>query len=69
MEILTGKEAKTAEQLLKELDISKTQLNAWLKQAVSENIFESSASRFSWLSRVPRRAFDQAGSGLWVTAG
>jgi predicted Rossmann fold nucleotide-binding protein DprA/Smf involved in DNA uptake len=36
METLTGKEAKTVEQLLVELDISKTQLNEWLKQAVSE---------------------------------
>jgi predicted Rossmann fold nucleotide-binding protein DprA/Smf involved in DNA uptake len=36
MEALTGKEPKTVEQILGELDITKTQLNAWLKRAVSE---------------------------------
>jgi len=36
MESLTGKEPKTVEQLLREMDISKTQLNAWLKRAVAE---------------------------------
>lgn len=36
MQTLTGKEPKTVEQLMVELDISKTQLNAWLKRAVSE---------------------------------
>ncbi len=36
MEILTVKEAKSPEQLQGELEICKTQLNAWLKRAVSE---------------------------------
>jgi predicted Rossmann fold nucleotide-binding protein DprA/Smf involved in DNA uptake len=36
MEILTAKEAKSPEQLQGELEICKTQLNAWLKRAVSE---------------------------------
>ena len=36
MESLTEKEPKTVEQLLREMDISKTQLNAWLKRAVAE---------------------------------
>lgn len=36
MKSLTEKEAKTPDQVRKELDISKSQLNVWLKQAMDE---------------------------------
>jgi len=50
MQTLTGKEPKTVEQLLGELDISKTQLNAWLKRAVSEKHLRklSKPVRYAW---------------------
>jgi predicted Rossmann fold nucleotide-binding protein DprA/Smf involved in DNA uptake len=50
VEILTEKEAKTADQLLEELDISKAQLNAWLKRAVSEKHLRKLGKplRYAW---------------------
>jgi predicted Rossmann fold nucleotide-binding protein DprA/Smf involved in DNA uptake len=52
MQILTAKEAKTVEQLLLELDISKTQLNEWLKHATEEGkiIKKIKPVRYAWLS-------------------
>ena len=57
MEILTVKEAKTAEQLLKELDISKIQLNAWLKQAVSERHLRKLSKPVQFAFAGPRTSF------------
>jgi predicted Rossmann fold nucleotide-binding protein DprA/Smf involved in DNA uptake len=50
MEILTEKEPKTVGQLLEELDISKAQLNAWLKRAVSEKHLRKHGKplRYAW---------------------
>jgi len=52
MKSLTEKEAKTADQLRKELDISKTQLNVWLKRAMDEGKLNKKRSpvRYAWLS-------------------
>ena len=57
MEILTGKEAKTAEQLLKELDISKIQLNAWLKQAVLEKNLRKLSKPVQFAFAGPKTSF------------
>jgi predicted Rossmann fold nucleotide-binding protein DprA/Smf involved in DNA uptake len=56
METPTGKEPKTIEQLLGELDISKTQLAAWLKRAVSEKHLRklSKPVRYAWLAPEPK---------------
>jgi hypothetical protein len=55
MQTLTEKEAKTADQLLKELDISKTQLNAWLKQATQEGKLKKKKApvRYAWVASEP----------------
>jgi predicted Rossmann fold nucleotide-binding protein DprA/Smf involved in DNA uptake len=51
MQMLAGKEPKTVDQLLPELDISKTQLNAWLKRATEEGRLKKKNApvRYSWL--------------------
>jgi predicted transcriptional regulator len=56
MQILTEREAKTADRLLKELDISKTQLNVWLKRATEEGKLEKKKApvRYAWLSSKPK---------------
>jgi hypothetical protein len=56
MEAQTGKEPKTIEQLLGELDISKAQLTAWLKRAVSENHLRklSKPVRYAWQRSEPK---------------
>ena len=56
MQILTAREAKTADRLLKELDISKTQLNVWLKRATEEGKLEKKKApvRYAWLSSKPK---------------
>jgi len=47
--------AKNAEQLLKELVISKTQLQAWLKRAAEEGKLRKTKApvRYKWLSSEP----------------
>jgi predicted Rossmann fold nucleotide-binding protein DprA/Smf involved in DNA uptake len=56
MKSLTEKEAKTPDQLRKELDISKTQLNVWLKRAMDEGKLNKKRSpvRYAWVSSRPR---------------
>lgn len=56
MKGLTKKEAKTADQPRKELDVSKTQLNVWLKRAMDEGKLKKKSSpvRYAWLSSRPR---------------
>ena len=56
METHTGKEPKTIEQLLGELDISRAQLTAWLKQAVSEKHLRklSKPVRYAWQPSEPK---------------
>ena len=55
MQILIEKETKTADQLRKELDISKTQLNAWLKQATQEGKLKKKKApvRYAWIASEP----------------
>jgi predicted Rossmann fold nucleotide-binding protein DprA/Smf involved in DNA uptake len=50
MQALTEKEAKTADQLRKELDISKNQLNVWLKRATEEGQLKKKKGpmRYAW---------------------
>jgi predicted Rossmann fold nucleotide-binding protein DprA/Smf involved in DNA uptake len=52
MQVLTKKEAKTVDQLLKELEVSKAQLNVWLKRATDEGKLNKKKSpvRYTWLS-------------------
>lgn len=52
MQALTVKEAKTVEQLLAELDVSKTQLNEWLKRATAEGKLKKKKApvRYAWLA-------------------
>ena len=52
MEASTGKEPKTVEQLLGELDISKAQLTAWLKRAMEEGKLKKTKApvRYAWLA-------------------
>ena len=52
MQILMAKEAKTVDQLLQELDISKSQLNEWLKRATEEGKLKKKKNpvRYAWLS-------------------
>jgi hypothetical protein len=57
MEIQTGKKAKTAEQLLKELDIAKIQMNAWLKQAVSERHLRKLSKPVQFAFAGPKTSF------------
>jgi predicted Rossmann fold nucleotide-binding protein DprA/Smf involved in DNA uptake len=49
---LAQQEPKTADELARELDISKTQLNAWLKRAISEQKLRSFSKprRYQWLA-------------------
>jgi predicted Rossmann fold nucleotide-binding protein DprA/Smf involved in DNA uptake len=56
METQTGKEPKTVEQLLGELDISRAQLTVWLKQAVSEKHLRklSKPVRYAWQPSEPK---------------
>jgi predicted Rossmann fold nucleotide-binding protein DprA/Smf involved in DNA uptake len=56
MEILTKKEAKTADQLLEELDISKAQLSAWLRRATEEGKLKKKKApvRYAWLTSEPK---------------
>jgi transposase-like protein len=56
MKFLTEKEAKTADQLCKELDIANTQLKVWLKRAMDEGKLNKKKSpvRYAWLSSRPR---------------
>jgi hypothetical protein len=50
METQTGKEPKTAEQLPGELDISKTQLTAWLKRTTEEGKKSTASRSGTWRS-------------------
>jgi predicted Rossmann fold nucleotide-binding protein DprA/Smf involved in DNA uptake len=52
METQTGKEPKTIEQLLGELDISKAQLTAWLKRGTEEGKLKKTKApvRYAWLA-------------------
>jgi hypothetical protein len=63
MEASTGKEPKTVEQLLGELDISKAQLTAWLKRAMEEGKLKKTKApvRYAWL------APDTDVSQVWAT--
>ena len=60
IQVLTSNEAKSADQLLKELDVSKTQLNAWLKRAAEEGKLRKTRApvRYKWLSseRNPKQS-------------
>ncbi len=51
MKDLTEKEAKTADQLCKELNISRRQLNAWLKRATGEGELKKKKGpvRYAWI--------------------
>jgi predicted Rossmann fold nucleotide-binding protein DprA/Smf involved in DNA uptake len=52
METQTGKEPKTIEQLLGELDISKAQLTAWLKRGTEEGKLKKTKApvRYAWIA-------------------
>jgi predicted Rossmann fold nucleotide-binding protein DprA/Smf involved in DNA uptake len=57
MEVLTSREARTVEELLAELDISRTQLNAWLKQATEDGKLKKKTKprlRYAWLPSDPK---------------
>jgi len=57
IETLTSREAKTVEELSVALDISKAQLNAWLKRATEEGKLKKTAKprlRYAWLSPEPK---------------
>ncbi len=60
MQTLTAKEAQTVEQLLAELDVSKAQLNEWLKRATAEGKLSKKKApvRYAW--RVPEPKPEQA---------
>ncbi len=60
MEALTGKGPKTVEHLLGEMDISKTQLNAWLKRAVSEKRLRKLSKPVRYARHAPEAAPRQA---------
>jgi len=56
MQALTEKEAKTADQLRKELDVSKNQLNVWLKRATEEGQLNKKKGpvRYAWIPSKPK---------------
>ena len=57
METQTGKEPKTVEQLLGELDISRAQLTVWLKQAVSEKHLRKLSKPVQFAFAGPKTSF------------